>query len=121
MLNVPLDRPASAARLRRIQKARRRRESIFGAELFRDPAWDILLELYASELEHVRTSVTDVCNASGAPATTMLRWIRRLENEGWVVRAHDSMDKRRMFLELSRRGSSFMDEYFREYGHGLPL
>ncbi|MDE2442650.1 MAG: MarR family transcriptional regulator, partial [Betaproteobacteria bacterium] len=30
-------------------KARRLREEMFGSELFSDPAWDILLDLYTAE------------------------------------------------------------------------
>ena len=31
---------------RRLLEARRKREEMLGADLFRDPAWDILLDLF---------------------------------------------------------------------------
>ena len=36
--------------VRAIIKQRRNRDRFFDAQLFADPAWDILLELYAAEL-----------------------------------------------------------------------
>ena len=41
----------SASWIRGIQSARRRREKVFGEDLFADSAWDILLELFAVHLE----------------------------------------------------------------------
>lgn len=48
----------------------------FSEDLFRDPAWDMLLDLTLAHTECRRVSVTSLCIASGVPPTTALRWIR---------------------------------------------
>src|SRR4051812_23053389 len=50
----------TAERVRTILRARRLRDRFFEAQLFADPAWDILLELYAAELGRYRTSVSSL-------------------------------------------------------------
>ena len=97
-----------ALKVRQIIRTRRARTSFFNADLFADPAWDLLLELYASELTHRRMSVSDACIASAVPATTALRWIGALERAGLIERRNDPFDGRRIFVELSETASSAM-------------
>lgn len=111
--DILLEREATHKLVRRMLKARRARADFFGAELFADPAWDILLELHASNLAHRRMSVTDVCNASDVPATTALRWIRTLERGGLLQRRQDPHDGRRTFIELTETASGSISSYFR--------
>lgn len=80
---------------------RRLRDRCLGAELFRDPAWDILLDLYvASELGR-KISVSSACGASGVPTATGLRWLTKLEKLGAVVRIPDGADGRTVHVELT--------------------
>lgn len=51
--------------LRRVINQRQLRAQVFPAELFSDPAWDMLLDLTAAHAEHKRVSVTSLCIASG--------------------------------------------------------
>src|SRR5438067_13561168 len=44
-----------------ILRSRRQREKIFGDELFGEPAWDILLELFSAELAQRKLSVSGAC------------------------------------------------------------
>ncbi len=108
-----IEREAAHKRLRRILKARRARAEFFDGDLFADPAWDILLELYACELGQRRMSVSDACGASDVPATTALRWIRTLEDRGLLQRRDDPTDGRRAFVQLSEAGSSAVRAFFR--------
>jgi DNA-binding MarR family transcriptional regulator len=85
---------------------------MFGSDLFADPAWDILLELYASELGQHRVTVTDVSIAADVPAATAIRWIGKLVQVGLVERMNDRFDGRRVWLALSSSGSSTMRRYF---------
>src|SRR5437899_12878981 len=62
-------------------RARTRRKQFFKASLFSDPAWDILLDLFAAEQEGRRVTVSVVGLGSGIPQTTALRWINALESE----------------------------------------
>ena len=101
--------------LRVIQDALRQRATrarFFGDDLFHDPAWDMLLDLYAAHIEQKRVSITSVCMASGVPTTTALRWLNALERRQLINKANDPNDGRRIFVALSPQGLSSMDSYF---------
>ena len=102
----------SAADVRRAIKARRDRTKFLPGHLFADPAWDMLLELYAAELDQIRFATSSLCDASAVPATTALRWISTLENEGLIERHSDPLDARRVFIRLSSKGVRGMKAYF---------
>lgn len=102
--------------VRAVIRARRARAEFFEPALFADPAWDMLLELFASELGNQRMSVTALCAGAAVPATTALRWIRTLEAHGLVQRKEDPLDARRMFLSLSRTAYSAMAALFSSAG-----
>ena len=103
---------ANSADVRIAINARRARDAFLPAHLFADPAWDMLLELYAAELDQVRMSTSNLCDASAVPATTALRWISTLENEGLIERQSDPLDARRIFVRLSSHGVGSMEAYF---------
>lgn len=109
------------ATVRFIIAARRTREAIIGDELFADPAWDILLELYAAALVQTKVATSDLCKASAVPATTALRWIDRLESAGLLQRQGDPLDARRTAIELTHKGELKMESYFRIVRSGLRL
>lgn len=95
-----------------IYRNRRRREQIFGdATLFGEPAWDIMLDLFVASRHAKRIAVTSACIGSAVPATTALRWIKILEERGLIEREVDEIDARRIFVRLSPRGSSLMEEF----------
>lgn len=107
------ERKAIPERLvRAIQAARRRRDALFAPELFADPAWDMLLELYALHLEQKRVSVSSLCIAAYVPPTTALRWVAKLEEERLATRIEDPTDGRRTWIELSAGGIERMERYF---------
>lgn len=62
--------------------ARRARAALLGAELFSDPAWDVLLELYAARLGGRETSISELASASGTPHSTVARWVATLSERG---------------------------------------
>ncbi|WOE74564.1 transcriptional regulator, SarA/Rot family [Alterisphingorhabdus coralli] len=98
--------------IKKIIKARHRRFSFFDADMFADPAWDILLDLYVASLEHRQVSVSSACIASCVPSTTALRWLNILEKNDLIVRKRDQHDLRRVFVELSQEGKKRLDNYF---------
>jgi hypothetical protein len=104
------------ADVRAVLWARRQRELVFGKELFADPAWDILLELYAAVLGQRRVPTSELAVAAGIPLTTTLRWISKLENEGLVTRADDPLDGRRVWIALTSRALPMMSSYFNQTG-----
>lgn len=103
-----------------ILKARRRRTRFFPDDLFADPAWDILLELYAAELGQRRIAISSVCLGAAVPATTALRWINALEKKGLVSRRNDPFDGRRVFIDLSETGLKSLDAYFAATPTAVP-
>ena len=104
--------------VRRIIRQRQARARFFDAELFADPAWDILLDLAAARAERKRVSVTSVCIASGVPPTTALRWIGQMTEAGLLERVEDEADRRRAFVALTDRATDAMARYFAELGRG---
>ena len=96
---------------RNILRTRRKRETFFGENLFGEPAWDMLLELYTAQWAQKRLSVSGTCYASAVPATTALRWIERLEKTGWIERMEDPRDRRRSWIVLTEKGSTVMENY----------
>ena len=118
-----LTAPASAAdglpdvdaqQVRALARDRRVREKFFPADLFADPAWDILLDLFQAELSQLRVTVSSLCAAAYVPPTTALRWIKMMTAQGFLVRRPDPHDSRRVFVELSDRSSTAMRRYFSE-------
>jgi hypothetical protein len=100
---------------RKAYALRRKRTAIFGnAELFGEPAWDILLDLFIAQAEGKTVSVSSACIGSAAPATTGLRWLGVLADEGLVIRENDAEDHRRVLVRLTARGLSAMERYFNE-------
>ena len=99
-----------------IIKSRRQRSTAFDDSLFGEPAWDILLELYAAELIQQRISITSACHASAVPGTTALRWIAKLEGDGWLCRQNDPLDGRRCWVFLTERASTAMRKYLETIG-----
>ncbi len=100
---------ALAAFARKVYLARRDREKAsLSPELFNDPAWDILLDLFIAHAQDKFISVSDAGLAGQVPATTALRWVWSLEKTGLVERMADKNDKRRSFVMLTSSGLSYM-------------
>lgn len=85
----------SAALVRRLIRLRRDRDRHFPAEIFADPAWDMLLDLMAARMEGIDVPVSSLCVAAAVPTTTALRWIRALSEAGLLERRIDMADARR--------------------------
>ena len=109
--------PLPDARLvRQVIRQRQARAQFFDAELFADPAWDMLLDLTAARVERKRVSVTSLCIASGVPPTTALRWIGQMTQAGLFERVEDDADRRRAFIDLSDKAADSMARYFAVIG-----
>ncbi|WP_208324932.1 MarR family winged helix-turn-helix transcriptional regulator [Novosphingobium sp. PhB55] len=92
----------------RLYKDRRKRSKHFDEDLFGEPVWDILLDLFICEGRGRPVSVTSVCIASGAPPTTALRYVSNLVAFGLLERRGDEGDARRVFVTLTEKGRSAM-------------
>lgn len=105
-------RTVTAAMVRAEIARRRLRERYFEPELFADPAWDMLLDLYAAGLEGKQVSVSSLCIAANVPPTTGLRWLTLMTEQGLFERRQDPRDARRVFMELSEGTRAAMQGYF---------
>ncbi|WP_338468091.1 winged helix DNA-binding protein [Novosphingobium sp. ZN18A2] len=96
---------------REIYTERRRRDRFFPTDLFGEPSWDILLDLFIASRESRRVPTTSACIGAHVPPTTALRWLRILESRGLVEREGDRSDGRRTFVRLSTQGLKIMEEF----------
>ncbi|MBN8831333.1 MAG: hypothetical protein J0G94_12100 [Sphingomonadales bacterium] len=74
--------------------SRRHRERFFEKKIFGEPAWDMLLELYASEMNDEKISTSNLILSSSSPSSTALRWIKHLEDAGLVTKKSSPLDGR---------------------------
>src|SRR5688572_17554761 len=90
---------------RQIYSARRKRSLLNDwSELFGEPAWDMLLDLFIAAHDNRDVSISSACHAAGVPETTALRWLHVLNEKGLLVRHADPEDHRRTFVRISSNG-----------------
>ena len=106
--------PVSADKVMAVIRARRLRAQFFPEQLFADPAWDMMLDLFHAELTQQRVTVSNLCAAAPVPPTTALRWLSNLVDREFFVRRADPTDGRRVFIELAPKVSVAMKQYFAE-------
>jgi len=104
---VPLDLGSFA---RHLYDERRQRDATLGGDLFADPMWDLMLELYASAADGTRVSVSSACVASRAPSSSALRYIKEMTGKGLVVRDECRSDARKVYVRLSDKTRTAMGE-----------
>jgi DNA-binding MarR family transcriptional regulator len=98
---------------RSIHFARKRRAEHFGAALFSEPAWDMLLILFIyGDRSGEPLSVTRLAEYGDAPLTTAIRWLDYLESQRMIIRQQSGSDRRKNFVELSEHGRTMLINYF---------
>lgn len=95
-------------------RSRRKRASHLPAELFGEPAWDILLDLFIARIRNRNISVTSACIASDVPNTTALRWLNLLEQMNLVRREQHETDSRVTWVKMTDGGFKIFTEYFED-------
>lgn len=93
-------------------RLRRRRERAFNVNYFGDAAWDIVLELERAQRMGHNLAITDIGVESRIPLTTVLRYLTRLEKDGYVHRKVDPTDRRRVFVSLTQLGYDLVCQSF---------
>jgi DNA-binding MarR family transcriptional regulator len=94
-----------------IYRARRRRLDYFDADLFAEPAWDMLLDLFVNKALGRRISTSSLCLAADAAQATGLRYIAILEAKGLVRRRPAPDDGRVTLVDLTTLGYKQMRRY----------
>ncbi len=80
----------------------------FPADLVRDPPLAILLHTFVAAEEGRHVSIAALGELSALAPSTALRWVARLETEGYIHRIVDQHDRRRSWVEISTDGSARM-------------
>jgi DNA repair protein RadC len=89
-----------------------RRQLVGADELFGEPAWDILIDLFIHEGEERPVSTSSACIASGLPTSTALRLLQRLCDAGLLAREADRDDGRRTHIRLTPDLAHRLTAYF---------
>lgn len=102
------------AAVRAEQVRRAKRHKLLGVErdVFADPGWDILLELFVARLAGARMSSSTIGLEAGIPQSTALRWLGYLHGLGLVERVQDVQDRRRQWVALSDKAATGLRRCF---------
>ena len=92
---------SNAELARALIRLRRQRDRLLGSELFADPAWDMLLDLFVNTDAQRNISASSLCIAAAVPPTTALRHIAVMEKRGIIARRKDPRYDRRVFIVLT--------------------
>ena len=102
-------------RAKEIYRFRRSRNGIFAhTDLFGEPAYDILLDLYICHHENRPVSVSDACHAADVPSSTALRHLKMLHERGFIRRLPDPNDRRRCYVMLEPQALCGLDRLLRD-------
>lgn len=96
---------------RQIYAGRRARSRYFPESFFGEPAWDMLLALYATGDDSRRQSVSNLLDLASCPPTTALRHLASLEQEGMVERTPHPTDGRVFFVSMTSKGREAIEAY----------
>ena len=94
---------------------RRARASVLGKDLFSDPAWDMLLELYAASLSGRRVTLPELARVTETPTSVAARWIQALEQSGNVT-VDRGGSPFLVYVSLSAEGVSRMQRLANHWG-----
>ena len=103
---------ATEDRIAEIVRLRRKRAELFGEELFSDPAWDILLALYAASLAGSITTFDQLSTV--APPSTLARWLAVLQERGLVLCELAATICPDLVIALSDDGAAGMARLFQD-------
>lgn len=85
-------------------RLRARRHETLPADLFGEPAWDILLDLALARIDRRKMQASSAYVAGDAAPTTGLRYATLLLEAGLVERIPDRFDTRRVWLSITDEG-----------------
>ncbi len=103
------------SRARNLLKLRRERERLLDPQLFGEPSWDILLELYVAHCDGKTVTVSAIAQASAVPTTTGLRYIALLVKSGLVERTKSVHDRRTILVTLTSTGLEALEKLLASY------
>lgn len=97
------------------KQVRMKRNEILGTSIFRDPAWDMTLDLFIADHYGEAMPVTSLCVGSGVAMTTALRHVERLVQQGFAIKRDDPHDNRLTLVSLNPRKRSAIELLLGEF------
>jgi len=104
----------NARKLRQVQSVlrwRAMRAKVLSSTLFSDPAWEALLQVYASELGDCPPTLMQLASALQSPPAVAGTWVRALEEEG-LVRWQEASEAAPLTIRLTDSGMGGMHALF---------
>jgi len=96
------------------REARRVRAEIFAGVPFRNPDWDVMLDLFIQEMNGFRTSLDHLALTGDLPAVTIYESVNALARLGLLERTPDRFDNRVFWLSLTVTGRQGMFDLFEQ-------
>lgn len=93
-------------------KIREARRQHLPAHYAGDPAWDILLCLDRASRRGGRYYICDLEAESETPATTVLRYLTKLDEDGLIERIPSDEDRRRVEVRLTGKAVNLLQRLF---------
>lgn len=114
---APVSNPVTARSntLRKLRAVRRIRARVMSADLFADPCWDMMLDLYDAYRRDASLTTTVLAEEAHIPLTTAIRRLDTLAEHGLIARRQDGSDRRRTLVELSEVGIEALDKFFEQF------
>lgn len=98
----------------------RSRAAVFRSHLFSDPAWDLLLQLYAAELDHRDCSLSELIEAVAMPKSVVARWITALVDAGLVVSNGNPQKADCLSISITPDAAARMERLIAQWAYALP-
>ncbi|MDX3901591.1 MAG: MarR family transcriptional regulator [Sphingobium sp.] len=97
----------TAAQVRRYLAARRKRDQ-HASGLFADPAWDMLLHLFAASLEGTQVTVREASLVATCPPKTSLRYLGLMAEAGLIGQKDHHHESRAKIIEITSEGQDLV-------------
>jgi DNA repair protein RadC len=91
-----------------------RRQLVGAEELFGEPAWDMLLDLFIHECEGKPLSMFSMCATSGIPVSSAMRLAQKMCDAGLLDRVPDAADARRNLMKMRPETAHKLSAFFSE-------
>lgn len=97
---------------RRAYEERKSRSELIGSkEIFGEPAWDLLLDLFIHQSNDENVTVKAASLHPDTPASTTIRWLRVLEHNGLLETHIDPANSEQHLVHLTPTGYEGMMRY----------
>lgn len=85
-----------------------------GFNIFANPAWDMILDLYRSLLSGHEVSISSLALASNVPPTTARRSIAAMVKADLALYQPDPSDRRRIYVKITPTGVQALRRVFHD-------